>query len=616
MSREWKPGCDKAAVVAAASLCIVLTGSAVHAQDAAASAKPTVLRTKPASPNATVNLVNLLVKQGVLTEEQAAGLIKQAEEEAYVARQALKDTAAKADTADKNATAATSAASPPGTKRVTYVPEIVKREIREELRKEVVGQAKAEKWAAPNTFPDWVSRIRFSGDLRMRYEGQFFPPGNDNASGSVANFNAINTGNPVDINPATSANAHGSQIILPPRDVDQNRNRYLVQARLGVEADLYDGFTAGLRVATGDSSVPISTQSMLGGGGGNFSKYPIWLDRGFLRYSPGDSLAVTVGRFDNPFFSPTDLVWYSQLAFDGIALQAKYEVTPGVTPFFVAGAFPLYDSLVNFPANGTLGTGNPATPAANFPSQDKYLFAVQGGLGWKISDDTTVRFGAAYYDFDNVQGKLSNTSCDATLVANVCNTDLLRPMFAQYGNTYMTLRNASNVSVLGTVQPQFQYFGLASAFRVIDFTGRIDFATFNPVHVMLDGTYVKNVAFNRDSIAQVAVNNLGPVSSGSTFAGGNVGAMGRLTVGYPEIKNLWDWNVYGAYKYLQSDAVMDAFTDPDFGLGGTNLKGYIVGARLGLGQNLWTSVKWMSASSIAGAPFAVDVLQVDLNGRF
>jgi hypothetical protein len=392
-----------------------------------------------------------------------------------------------------------------------------------------------------------------------------------------------------------------------------------VQARLGVEADLYDGFTAGLRVATGDSSVPISTQSSFGGGGGNFSKYPIWLDRGYLRYAPGDWLAVTVGRFDNPFFAPTDLVWYSQLGFDGVALQTKYEVAPGLTPFFVAGAFPLYDSLLNFPVNGTLGNGNPATPAANLPSQDKYLFGLQGGLAWKATDELNVQFGAAYYDFDNVQGKLSTGACDATLVTNVCNTDLLRPMFSQYGNTYMQLRNASNVSALGAAQPEFQYFGLASAFRVIDFTGRIDFATFNPAHVILDGTYVKNVAFNRDSIAQTAVNNRGPSPDGVTpgaFAGGNVGAMGRLTVGNPEIKHLWDWNVYGAYKYLQSDAIMDAFTDPDFGLGGTNLKGYIVGARLGLGENMWTSVKWMSASSIAGAPFAVDVLQVDLNGRF
>lgn len=92
--------------------------------------------------------------------------------------------------------------------------------------------------------------------------------------------------------------------------------------------------------------------------------------------------------------------------------------------------------------------------------------------------------------------------------------------------------------------------------------------------------------------------------------------MGRLTVGYPKLSALWDWNVYVGYKYLESDAVMDAFTDPDFGLGGTNLKGYIVGGRVGLGSNVWASVKYMSANSIAGSPFAVDVVQVDLTGKF
>jgi hypothetical protein len=92
--------------------------------------------------------------------------------------------------------------------------------------------------------------------------------------------------------------------------------------------------------------------------------------------------------------------------------------------------------------------------------------------------------------------------------------------------------------------------------------------------------------------------------------------MARITVGYPKVGNLWEWNVYTAYKYLESDATVDAFTDPDFGLGGTNLKGYIVGGRLGLGANVWAQLKWMSANSTAGSPFAVDVLQLDINGKF
>jgi hypothetical protein len=164
-----------------------------------------------------------------------------------------------------------------------------------------------------------------------------------------------------------------------------------------------------------------------------------------------------------------------------------------------------------------------------------------------------------------------------------------------------------------------QYFGLASSFHVLELTGRLDLTHFNPVHVMLDGTYVNNLAFNKDQIGLVAYNNLGPSPAAGvpgSFAGGNVGAMGRITVGRPELKELWDWSVFAAYKYLESDAVIDAFTDPDFGLGGTNLKGYIVGGALGLGPNVWATARWMSANSIVGAPFAVDVFLLDLNGRF
>jgi hypothetical protein len=89
-----------------------------------------------------------------------------------------------------------------------------------------------------------------------------------------------------------------------------------------------------------------------------------------------------------------------------------------------------------------------------------------------------------------------------------------------------------------------------------------------------------------------------------------------MTVGYREIKALGDWNAFVGYKWLESDATLDALTDIDFGLGGTNLKGYFLGANLGVGPNVWLTAKWMSANQVAGAPYAVDILQIDLNGRF
>ncbi|TKW76886.1 MAG: hypothetical protein DI543_18600, partial [Bradyrhizobium icense] len=140
-------------------------------EDPAASVKrPTVTRSTAPSPNSTVNLINLLVKQGVLTDEQAANLIKQADDEAYIARQAVRDAGTRADNAQKTATTAAEAASPPGTKRVTYVPEIVKKQLREEIKQEVMAKAEKEHWAAPGTLPEWTQRIRFTGDVRVRYE--------------------------------------------------------------------------------------------------------------------------------------------------------------------------------------------------------------------------------------------------------------------------------------------------------------------------------------------------------------------------------------------------------------------------------------------------------------
>ena len=102
----------------------------------------------------------------------------------------------------------------------------------------------------------------------------------------------------------------------------------------------------------------------------------------------------------------------------------------------------------------------------------------------------------------------------------------------------------------------------------------------------------------------------------NVYTGGNQGWLARMTVGHPKLKQLWDWNAFVGYKYLESDAVIDAFADSDFGLGGTNLKGYFVGGNVALGPNVWASARWMSANQVAGAPYAVDIVQFDLNAKF
>ncbi len=577
--------------------------------------KPALSQTKPTSPNATINLIHLMVKRGLLKEEDAQALIKQADDEAYVSRQAAKDASTKADEATKAATEAAAAANPPGTRHVTYVPEIVKRQLREEIKQEVMAKAEKENWASPGAYPEWASRIHFYGDIRARYQGNFFPSGND-PTGAV-NFNAINTGSPFD-------NSLANPYFAPTYDTSQNREQGEIRARLGLDADLSNGFTAGLRIATGQTNSPVSTNQTFGNNGGDFSKYAIWLDRGFIKYQTwNQDIALSIGRFDNPFWSPTDLVWYRELGFDGVAVQAKHEVFAGFTPFVVAGAFPIYNTDLNAGINLSSAGALPGDPNAGLPTKfgnnDKWLFGGQLGFGYKYSPDYAFRFAAAYYDFTNVQGQLSSP-CTVVSASDVCDTDLDRPMFAQKGNTYMALRDIiyDPINNPGALN-QFQYFGLASQFRPVVASGQVDIGIFNPAHIVLDGEYVVNTAFDRNLMIQTAVNNKGPTVNGGppgVFDGGNQGWLGRVTVGNTEIKHFGDWNVHAGYKYLESDATIDAFVDSDFGLGGTNLKGYFIGGNYGLSDNVWATIRWMSATNVAGSPYAVDVLQVDLNAKF
>ncbi|MFZ2870727.1 putative porin, partial [Zavarzinia sp.] len=491
-----------------------------------------------------------------------------------------------------------------GTVRVQYVPEMVRKQIRDEVRTEVMAQAKREGWATPNAIPDWTQRIKITGDIRLRYEGDYLGDSNAN-TGEFPNFNAINTGSPYDV---STGNAN-----LPPQlNVDQDRERARLRARLGVAADLGDGFSTGLRVATGDGSSPVSTNQSLGGSGGNFSKYAIWLDRAYIRYkgdvADGLGLVVDGGRFDNPFFA-TDLIWDDDIGFDGLALAGAYDLGGSVKPFGVLGAFPVYNTDFNFAS----------TDAAKMQSHDKWLLGGQAGVEWKIADDYRLKAGLAYYHFDNIKGELSSP-CTVLSASDACDSDLTRPSFAQKGNTYMALRAITPTSANGNgTTDQYQYFGLVTGFRELALTARLDLSQFKTLPIAIDGEYVKNLAFDESRARANAVNNRGNVTTAEPlgeFEGGDTAYMARLILGTEQVRKRWDWNLRFAYKYLESDSVVDGFTDSDFGLGGTNLEGFVFGGAFGVADNVALSLRWQSADNIAGPTYSADVLQADVSARF
>jgi len=611
------------------------------------------------SQNVTVNLIHRLVERGVLTKADADELIKQAEQDAATAREmAVKQKRSQGEPEDEVAsqyfaeptpiprsagrtTAPPSAPPEPNPPAegydevsVSYVPDIVKQQLREEIKQEVMEQARTENWANPRTFPSWVLRITPFMDLRLRYEGTFFPEGNDN-TGAFPNFNAINTGPPFDVTGSTFS---------PQLDVDKDRQRGRIRARFGAQMDLEDGFTMGLRIATGESDTPTSTNQSLGvannGQGGNFSKYAIWLDRAFVKYElwgePGRDFVVEGGRFDNPYFTVSELMWDEDLGWDGFALKGRYRiggaeappsqsygkgdktgaVSPahqtsiGITPFASAGIFPIFNTELNFSSNRP----------DKFSSEDKFLYGGQLGSSFRFNTDFSANIAGAFFDFYNIEGKKSDP-CVPLTASDQCDTDDSRPSFAQKGNTYFPIRNITPTidNGFGTIK-QFQYFGLATPFRVVDVEGSLDFAHFDPVHMTLFGQWIENVAFDYNDINAIAVNNRGPnLPNGKPgrFDGGNIGWIAGLRIGYPALQHRWEWALGVNYRYLESDATPDAFNDSDFGLfGGTNLKGYTVFGALALSPRIGLALRWLSADEVGGPPFRNDTVQFDFNAKF
>lgn len=540
------------------------------------------------APTSTENLVRLMVDKSVITREQGEAIVTQARMEA--ARAEIDRSAATPP--------APAGAEPPkdGVVRVQYVPEAVKQQLREDIKQEVMDQAKRENWAQPEAVPEWTKRFSFAGDIRVRAESVMYPRGND-TTGAFPDFNAINRGGPYDASPSNPNFA-------PQRNADRSRDRIRLRARFGADINLDEDFTAGLRLATGNNSSPVSANQTFGGDGG-FSKYSAWVDRAFIRYEPlrGEdrSLSLTVGRFDNPFFSSA-MMWDEDIGFDGFVFKARYGLTESVTPFVTAGLFPIFNTDFDFAVN----------QPSKFKSDDKWLYAGQIGAEIKPAKDLKFTVGAAYYAFDSVQGKLS-TPYVPLGADDAGDTDASRPGFAQSGNTYMPLRNilpdASNG--FGTTN-QFQYYGLSSPFRVGALTARADYDGFAPVHLSLVGEVVKNFAFDGNTAATTAVNN----REGGAYKGGDMGYDITFNFGSAALEKRWDWILGLGYRHVETDAVMDGFTDSDLGAGGTNLRGFTLSGSLAVAKRVSLRARWFSAESIVGPQYKADTFMFDITARF
>jgi hypothetical protein len=436
------------------------------------------------------------------------------------------------------------------------VPEIVKQALRDDVRADVLAQAQREGWATPGAVPDWTQRLKLDGDLRLRWQHEQFGAGN---STTVKNAQAINqAGTEAISSPFLYTDGAGN--------VSPNRDRLLVRARVGLTAQVSDNIEAGVRLSTGNTTDPVTTNQTTG----NYNdRYQVVIDRAYAHGHVGEHLDLWGGRIDNPFLK-TELVWAPELGFDGVA--ARYRTTWGAQqPFATLGVFPLQEVATS--------------------SHDKWLMAAQAGSTWR-QNDTQLRWGLAWYGYQNVSGRLNETDLHTT--------DTTAPGYVQKGNTLYNIRVSST-------DPSAALYALAGDYRLVDLTASFDTPVPGGKHLLLQGDWVRNVGWSSDAVR---------ARSGIDASTQTIGYLVKLGWGDAEVSRLGDWQLFGSYRRLGADAVLDAFTETEFHLGGTNTKGFVLGGSYALDDRSVLTLRWQSSDEISGPPLAIDLLQLELNFKF
>ena len=375
------------------------------------------------------------------------------------------------------------------------------REIREEVAEEAVVMAKARAAETKDTVKgmkggSWLDKVTWGGDFRLRHETQ-------------------------------------------KREPAQDRTRERMRLRFGFTATPTDELEIGVRLATGASGDPVSTNQSFSA---SFDKKAIFIDKAYATYRPLTWLSLTGGKMENPF-QTSDIVWDGDVTPEGAVVQWQMPGERTVRPFATVGAFQISELSAD--------TGDPGL----FAGQVGADVALPFGEGWAWQPSV------AYYDF---------TAIEAMRTSNVTNAP------------------AGNSTDGATAAARFRY-----DYDVLSVLNKVKLGQWFGAPVAAFGDWTTNGgAGDHNGAWQVGL------------------GVGKVT------DKFGSWKAGYAYKRLESDATFGALTDSDFGTGGTNHKGHIMGVTMGLNKYANVGLKYLRTDEIAGSQAHNDTFQADLQMKF
>ena len=243
------------------------------------------------------------------------------------------------------------------------------REVEKKVAEEVADAVKDQQTAALPDSLKWAEKIKISGDFRYRH-------GHSDAE----------------------VNVSGRDKWLNGADRDRIRARLMLEAMLNKDLDV------GVRIASGSSRTPISTNQDLEDA---FSSKELWLDLAYFDWHPSanEGLNVLGGKMKNPFYRVVrnELVWDSDLNPEGIAVKHVRDISDIDQLFFNGGGFWVDESSVGV------------------DTSDTSLWGAQTYFKRTIGNPDYVLAGAGFYDYGNIEGQpaLSTTwSSTSTFFGN------------------------------------------------------------------------------------------------------------------------------------------------------------------------------------------------------
>jgi len=326
-----------------------------------------------------------------------------------------------------------------------------------------------------------------------------------------------------------------------------DRERYRI--RIGALYTYSDHFQAGFELESGETA-DSNNQTF----GGMFSKSSINVGKIFLKYSPTDWITAEAGKFANPWYENTDMVYATNLNPEGAAEILTFHPTDHLTVGLTAAQYIYVHS-------------NQSTSTPNINNNNVGIIGEQIPVTWKITDKVSVKVAPGFTFYTG--GGNNNYGTSVVTGTTTSSTAGVPPGGSPAVTTVPATPNS-------TTDPVFVSPREADDLNIVSAPGEIDFTAFGvPIrpywdfdwnvtgkeriqHVYLDATASAPAGATAKAVAAAVVS----AQKQNQALGDNLAWAAGVQVGTNKKKG--DWSVLGEFRQIGLGAVDQNINGTDF----------------------------------------------------